>query len=351
MADTVFDRHPKKTLFAVLIVFGLITALLLEIGLRFIVSYDIGYYAAVKKAGVYQYPYGTISMNSLGYPDEEFDLSSTKIKRIGYYGDSVVYGVGAGDGYRFPDLLQEQYPRYEHWITGMISNGIQDVSAADMAEQFGLDTVVYAMNMNDLVPIVAEGGAAVTSEKAQRSTLNDVQNWVRRTLDGLRGKSYLYTATRTAVKNFLMRMGYSPSGFVSAELFPSDHMDIIDDVTQRINEFDRKLKSMGTTLCVIILPYEMQISNDAAETYKGLGIHWEDGFLDGSTQALIKERLNTRYVYDGLDAFKGLKGTAKVGEYFVYNKGDKIDFNHPNRAGHALLAEGFIKSKSCPALR
>lgn len=349
MADTVFDRHPKKTLLAALIFFGLLTAILLEVGLRFVVPYDIGYYAAVKQAGVYQYPYGTITMNSLGYPDEEFNMESSK-KRIGYYGDSVVYGVGAGEGYRFPDLLQERYPQYEHWITGMISNGIQDVESANMAEQFGLDTVVYAMNMNDLIPIVAEGDA-VQNEKAQRSMLNDIQSWVRRSFDGLRGKSYLYTSMRTTIKNLLTRMGYSPSGFMAFELFPSEHVDIIDDVTTRINAFDEKLKAKGTTLCVIILPYEMQISDDAAKTYENTGINWERGFLDGSTQKMVKDRLKTPYVYDGLTAFDGLKDTAKVGEYFVYNKGDKIDFNHPNRKGHALLADGFIKSRSCPAFR
>ena len=100
---------------------------------------------------------------------------------------------------------------------------------------------------------------------------------------------------------------------------------------------------------MILLPYEMQISNDAAKTYRDLGIHWEDGFENGATQRLLKKDLRVRHLYDGMDAFKGLKETAKTGEYFVYNKGDKIDFNHPNRAGHALLTKGLLKSHSCPA--
>ncbi|MEM6781466.1 MAG: hypothetical protein AAF569_06345, partial [Pseudomonadota bacterium] len=122
MPDTLFDRHPRKTLFVSLFLFGLFVLILAEIALRFVISYDIGYYTAVQKQGVYEYPYGTITMNSFGLPDEEFNLDSPK-KRIGYYGDSVVYGVGAGEGYRFPDLLQEQYPQYEHWITSMLSFG------------------------------------------------------------------------------------------------------------------------------------------------------------------------------------------------------------------------------------
>lgn len=347
MDETVFDRHPRKTLFFALVFFALVFVIIAEIALRFIVSYDIGYYTAVKEQGVYQYPYGTITMNADGYPDEEFDLSSPQ-KRIGYFGDSVVYGVGAGQGYRFPDLLQDKYPQYEHWITGMISYGIQDASEAELADKYDLDTVVYAMNLNDLVPLVenAEGKAG---GKTKRSFLYNLQNMIRNTLDSLRGKSYLYTSLRTAAKNLLMRMGYNSTGFQSAELFPSENSAIIDEVTSRIDSFGDALKKHGTTLCVIILPYEMQISDNAAKTYSSLGIHWEDGFTDGSTQELILERIKTPYVYNALDAFRGLKGTAKVGEYFVYNKGDKIDFNHPNRKGHKLIAKGFADSKTCPA--
>jgi hypothetical protein len=28
-----------------------------------------------------------------------------------------------------------------------------------------------------------------------------------------------------------------------------------------------------------------------------------------------------------------------LGQYFVYNKGDKLDWNHPNRAGHRQIAD------------
>ena len=42
--------------------------------------------------------------------------------------------------------------------------------------------------------------------------------------------------------------------------------------------------------------------------------------------------------------------SAPVGRLFVYNAGDKIDWNHPNRAGHAALAKGFLQSNACPFL-
>jgi hypothetical protein len=102
-------------------------------------------------------------------------------------------------------------------------------------------------------------------------------------------------------------------------------------------------------MCVVIAPYEMQVSEDAARTYAGLGFKWEDGFLDGSAQKKLRSYLDKDLpAYDGLDAFPD--HSAPVGGLFVYNAGDKIDWNHPNRAGHAALAKGFLQSNSCPFL-
>src|SRR5688572_2809397 len=144
------NRHPRLTLTLSFAAMLLVLMVLAEIALRFIVTYDIGYYTAVKKAGEYEYPYGTIHMNSDGYPDEEFNRDSSK-KRIGYFGDSVTFGVGAGAEYRFSDLLQKKFPQYEHWTFSMIANGVQGAEVADAAEKYGLNTVVYAFNLNDIL--------------------------------------------------------------------------------------------------------------------------------------------------------------------------------------------------------
>lgn len=78
MSNALFDTHPKLTLGFFVLFLLLLLAGLSEIFLRFIVSYDIGYYTAVKKQGKYEYPYGTIYMNEAGYPDTAFDLGSSK---------------------------------------------------------------------------------------------------------------------------------------------------------------------------------------------------------------------------------------------------------------------------------
>lgn len=341
------EKHPKIVLTVFLFVFLFILAGLSEIALRFFVPYDIGYYSAVQKQGKYEYPYGTVYMNKDGYPDTEFDLASTK-KRIGYFGDSVTFGVGAGAEYRFSNLIEKKHPKFEHWTFGMIANGIQDDDLLDTAKRYKLNTVVYAFNLNDILPQI-ENTEKETPKK--KPLLFQIGNWVRNNLDGLRGRSYLYTSLRTSIKNLLTRLGYNHTGFKAVELFPNENLGLIKEVAHRINAMERSLKGENIKFCILLLPYEMQISKAAQETYKSLGITWEEGFEEGSTQKLLKKNLKTRYLYDGLNAFKGLKDTAQTGEYFVYNKGDKIDFNHPNRKGHALLAHKFIQSRACLFLR
>ncbi len=344
-----FERHPKLTLSVFLFVFALLIAGLLEIALRFIVPYDIGYYVAVRDKGVYTYPYGEIIMNSEGFPDTEFDLDGRK-KRIGYFGDSVTFGVGAGRGYRFSDLLEEKFPSYDHWTFSMLANGIQDQAIVDMVESHGLDGVVYALNLNDLLPTVEAKDETQNIDRPP--LLYRLQMWVRTVPDQyLRGTSYLYTWLRTTVKNALTRFGVSDTGFQAAELFPSQNKDVLEDVAARVNATGKALRARGIPFCVILLPYEMQVSGHAAQIYRHLGVDWEEGFEDGSTQKLIKDALEVRHIYDGLAAFEGLKDSAQAGDFFVYNKGDKIDFNHPNRAGHARLTDGFLNSRACPLYR
>ena len=95
-----------------------------------------------------------------------------------------------------------------------------------------------------------------------------------------------------------------------------------------------------------ILPYEMQISSDAERVYAGHGIEWADDFIEGRTQEVLIESLDSSVEWVDLrDAFIDRERPAKardsisVGEYFVYDEGDKLDWNHPNRLGHAKIAE------------
>jgi hypothetical protein len=343
-----FEKHPVLTVSVFFLVLMILIGGMAEIALRFIIPYDIGYYTAVREPGKYEYPYGTITMNEDGYPDQPFDKTGTK-KRIGYFGDSIIFGVGAGEGYRFSDLIEKEYPQEDHWTFSMIANGVQGDEVAQIAKEYGLNTVVYGFNLNDILPSVytdVKPGEAPVA----KPILFEIQRWIELNVDGhLRGHSYLYNGIRTLVKNALTRSGYSHTGFKAAELYPSDNKELIADVADRVNALAATLKKQGVDFCVVIFPYEMQISDDAAHAYHDLGIHWEDGFVDGSTQDILKKYLKVPHLYDGREAFTDVRDTAQVGDYFVYNKGDKIDFNHPNRAGHALIVKGLLKSHTCPA--
>lgn len=341
----IFERNPKKTLTAVILAGLILILVIAEIVLRFTIPYDIGYYTAVKKAGVYVYPYGSIRINSTDFPDEEFDLSSTK-PRIGYFGDSVIMGIGAGDGYRISDLLERTYPAYEHWTFGMMGNGLDSDMLLSLVERYGIDEVVYAFNLNDILPPPrANSEPTLTSDfSSGEKAVFSMRYIIQRHLDFLRGKSYLYTAIRAGARNYLQSLGFGYTGFRAAELYPRRNVDIIRRTAEKIETVRLALRRKNVSFCLLLLPYEMQISKEAAKTYHELGIRWEEGFIEGSTQQALMAYLTPDNLYDARKAFSG---DTPAGTYFVFDKGDKIDFNHPNREGHAAIVKGMIHDRAC----
>lgn len=314
----------------VLLAGALVVALLAEISLRLFGSLNIHYYTGTKTPGLHRYPYGEVPINAEGYPDEEFVMSGTK-RRVGYVGDSVTYGVGAGYGYRVPDLLQQQFPQYDHWVFANVGEGLHERKLLGQIDRFKLNSIVYLMNLNDVVPAAeAEAGSTwITDAKA---------GWFG-WFDGLlRGNSYLYTYTRLGLKNAMQRLGYEAHGMPAFELAPDAHRGVVEDTARRVASAFAAAQQVGTRACVVILPYEMQVSADAARTYREMGFSWEAGFEQGSTQRLLLAAFASLGVtaFDGRDAFAGQE--LRVGDAFVYDRGDKVDWNHPNRKGHALLA-------------
>jgi hypothetical protein len=145
---------------------------------------------------------------------------------------------------------------------------------------------------------------------------------------------------RLGLKNGLQRLGYQHHGLPAFELWPTAHRDVIDSTAERTAAALKAALSHGVTqTCVVLLPYEMQVSRDAAETYRKLGFAWEPGFEMGSTQKELLTRFDRLGItaLDGRQAFDGK--VLNVGEAFVYDKGDKVDWNHPTRRGHSTIAE------------
>lgn len=340
--STFFTRHEKLSL---VLINAFILALLLvvgEIAARITTQYEIGYYTEARagRDGYLHYPWGVVPVNAQGYLDEEFDLASTK-PRVGWFGDSVAMGVGAGYPYRISDIVRTQTSGVNTWNFSRIGASFEGPLAEELVQKYKLNTVVYLLNLNDILPESAPrsgGGYLVYNGLA----------FVKEYLDFLRDRSYLYNYIRTAAKNAIQRLGFEASGYFAYELWPNQSDDVFRSFADRVNAVARGFRARGVAMCVVIAPYEMQVSDDAARTYAGLGFKWEDGFLAGSAQRKLRGYLDKDLpVYDGLDAFPD--HSAKVGGLFVYNAGDKIDWNHPNRAGHAALAKGFLQSKICPS--
>ena len=88
----------------------------LEIICRIFIDFDSGYYSSSKKnhnKSIIKHPYGEIPINEQGFFDGPFKLDKNK-QVIGYFGDSVTYGVGAGYPYRFTEYLDKINTDFEH---------------------------------------------------------------------------------------------------------------------------------------------------------------------------------------------------------------------------------------------
>lgn len=327
-------RHPLLTYVTYL---TLVVLIGLELTLRLLVDFNPSYYMGYQEqrpGAVINYPYGVIRFNEDGFPDDEFDAQK-KRPRVAYIGDSVCYGCGAGHGYRVSELIEREQPAWEHMNMSFgVGSGISARSARrilDWQEKYGIDLFVYLMNLNDILP-----------DEAQRKPKN-ILRW-RRTFDWLRGRSYLYTYVRLIIKNIYVRKGFDVTNQRRYEMFPSNSEEVFDATCTRIRTLNAELTNRGSLLAVVMLPYEMQISEDASKTYRAAGVTWADDFVDRGAQLALLERLDGVPVYDAYEAFVSpelntFRTTYAVGECFVYNKGDKLDWNHPNRKGHRLIAE------------
>lgn len=314
---------------------------------RAVITYNPSYYTSIDAKGRdLIYPYGIVKMNAYGHPDDEFDLDDPR-PRIAYVGDSVTWGVGAGHGYRFSDILERKLPGYQHMTLASIADGFRTKRRMDYvtrtAEELGIDHVIYFYNLNDTLPDIEEALARRPDQPLyQAALLTDVINLVRDQTDGLRNKSYLFNWLRFKLRVLLLRVGIEYHGEEAYELFPERNKDVIAQTAARIHYLNDMLEVRDINFLVVLVPYEMQISEDAARTYASLGISWGQGFLQRKLQSLLEQHLAPDIpVIDAYQAFVGDaadRDEIKVGELFVFNAGDSLDWNHPNREGHKKIA-------------
>ncbi|MCG8546825.1 MAG: hypothetical protein MJE12_21730 [Alphaproteobacteria bacterium] len=318
----------------------LLALLALELYCRVTTDYAIDYYAFPQRTvrgGKNVHPYGEIPINSMGFADAEFDLQSDKT-RVGYVGDSVMYGLGAGYPHRITEYMEQLQPSMLHWNIGRGVGAYFSKRDVRNAWRFKVDKLVYALNLNDIAPLAARTGTV-----GVEMPLGFAKRFASY-FDFLRGRSYLYNRVRYALKTIATKLGYGTSGYRAIELFSSESREVFLAAGQKISQLAASLRATKVETCILFLPYEMQISADAARTYAAQGITWENGFLDGSVQRLLREAIDEEIaVFDPRPAFP----EATVGSYFVHDKGDRIDFNHPNRRGHWVIAKAMFDANFC----
>tara|TARA_B100001057_G_scaffold500401_1_gene615238 strand:+ start:4906 stop:5949 length:1044 start_codon:yes stop_codon:yes gene_type:complete len=324
--------------------------LILEIICRIFVDFDQNFYSSSKKNKSDKFiihPYGKIPVNQYGFFDEEFNFKNNK-EVIAYFGDSVTYGVGAGYPYRFTEYLDKINSQFEHInLSGGLGISLNNWNKEH--ETFLLENnirrVVYVMNLNDIAPLSQRILNNNKNSKSNLKNINFIKKFIKPFDDYLRGPSVFYTYLRFLIKNQLVKAGYESSGYEAIEFFSKKNKKNIIEASKKIDQWLDMTKKKGLKSCVIILPYEMQISNDAKNYYQSINIKFEKDFSNFSTQKTIKNHLKN---YDDFfiidkDGFE----EKEIGYYFVFNKGDKIDFNHPNRNGHLSIAKEISKKKVC----
>ena len=349
-ARALIERHQRLILLTWTLLVLCALAGVAEAVLRHTTHYRIDYYTGTfVSRRLIRFPFGDMPFNAHGYPDREWRDDDPRV-RVGFWGDSITSGVGAGFGYRFTDLIGAARPDRDYRNFGGVGeDGIADATAADKviaaARHYRLQKIVYAMDLNDLLP---DRETRATSH----SLLYELKRAVAPYVDGLRTRSYLYNYVRTRVTTAAARLGYGYHGDESFELHPARNAAVIAQTAARINALAARLGTDGVQLCVAIFPFEMQVSADAAARYRQDGIRWSEELLQGEPQGMILAALSPAITAVDLSgAFRQdslQPRSIKVGQYFVFDRGDALDWIHPNRSGHRLIAQYLLtQAPSC----
>ncbi|MEC8273480.1 MAG: hypothetical protein VXZ76_01425 [Bacteroidota bacterium] len=330
--------------------------IVLEFMLRVIIDFEANYYAApkiVKENSERSHPYGKIPVNSLGVFDGEWD-NPKKLPRIGYFGDSVTYGLGAGYPHRITEHLDILSPEFEHVnLSGGLGVSLTDVnSVLDFSYKHNIDKLIYLMNLNDIIHLAYYQTESKTIDtqfieinKSTKLALF-IKNFMYPIDKVFLGKSFLYSYSRRQLKIFLISvMGFELFDYKGIELRPEQNRNLIRmaamNTAELANNIEKKIP-----FCVLILPYEMQISEHSATKYAELGFKFDKSFVDFGTQKIFTNYFS-KYSNTEVHWLGSSFSEAEIGTYYVYKLGGHLDFNHPNRLGHKILANQISDENLC----
>jgi lysophospholipase L1-like esterase len=296
-----------------------------------------------------------VVINSHGWRDSEYSFEKPDgVTRIMVVGDSVAFGYGIQFENIFTKVLERE-------LNGQRPNIYQVVSLAGAAANTYLqkkmikdnvpiytpDLVILALNVNDIVP--AElfkkpkgNGDFDVSRSISRSVLR-----LRKTLDEtFRSHSHLYFVFRERMKAILRKFAISSPSMVPVAAFDieSDYgIAAWRDTSAALLEIASDLRQRKVRFVIAILPVEMQLSEEIADIYRReYGFVFADSLVAGRPQEIISQfALGHRIAC--IDLLPALRRDPEKRKFFrVY--GGSIDWVHPNRLGHWIIAEELKKA-------
>lgn len=214
-----------------------------------------------------------------------------------------------------------------------------------------------AFNLNDILfyprsPLGSRGEEGKPGQTARgepgpsllvRATM--VLDWLKMKIDLLlRPRSHLYHLLRQRAKVLLRYAGiYSPTMQPEAAFaFSSQQAQLAWSTTLgTIIEIREEAARHGARFSVVVLPADPQTSATTAALYRDQFLfRFDDDFAAGGVQQRICEELRSREIecLDPLPLFRAHSDQ----QLFLRVYGDSVDWNHPNSAGHALLAEALF---------
>ena len=312
---------------------GAVAGGVLELFLRLTVPWQPGYYDVRRDPGhTVRYAYGEYKTDPWGFADDR-PAPGDRRRRVAWIGDSVLYGVGCPQDRRLTERLEAADPAVVHLNLGSPGFSGDPPSELDtalnLAGKLGASRAVWLFNLNDVMPPKGR----------------EPDGWRLRRLpfQSRLSASYLWSSLDATVMAFQVRWFQIVPLENQPERNAPDFQTTADRVRAAVGRFERA----RIPLRVVIVPYEMQISAEAEAFYADAGVAWEDGFVGGSAQRALIERLEGIDVVDALPAFVGpdrRREDNALGEYFVATGGGRLDWNHLNPAGHARLADWLVSS-------
>ena len=249
-----------------------------------------------------------------------------------WFGDSVLYGTGAGYGQRITEHFDRLRPELDHVNLGRMGyagpkGGLSAVNR--LIKEHRPAGVVYLANLNDVVP---DPGSPFRIDGPPVMPFPTLKSY---------SALYSLISQRIHVWALSRNPSYSP-----IEHTPEKWDPIVRQTAKRVQRMGQLIETQHKRpFTVVIVPYEMQISKEAADHYAALGIHWEPDFLEGSTQKRWAEYMPTIRVIDGYHAFvdpedpEGSREANPRCRYYVCERGGRLDWNHLTPEGHEVLAK------------